>query len=60
MHQHVQPKCYVGRGAGCAKCHCARAESQAVGENLAGPGSQVVTEYLEKSRSAEIAERTGL
>ena len=58
--KHVQPKRHVGRGVGCAKCRCARAKGQAMGENLAGARFAGRNRVFEKSRFAEIAERAGL
>ncbi len=49
VHQHIEPVGAGGGRSGRPQGTCERVEAEAVGEDLIGPGSQVVTEYLDKS-----------
>ena len=50
LHQYLKPLCDDWRGSGGAQGGSFGDDRQALGENLARPGSQVVSAYLESGR----------
>jgi aconitate hydratase len=49
LHQHVEPRRSGGRWSGRQEGRRTGPQAQALGQDLAGPGSQVVTDYLERA-----------